>query len=46
LKLIPIINNFYMLILSDNFPYTAVPIEKVNIYAVFTQFVIPGVVLK
>src|SRR5699024_6537176 len=27
---------------SDSFPYTAVPMEKVNIKAVFTQFVLAG----
>ena len=31
---------------SDSFPYTAVPMEKVNIKAVFTQFVLAGGLLK
>src|SRR5699024_6514555 len=44
--IIPNHNNLFMPNCSDSFPYTAVPMEKVNIKAVFTQFVLAGGLLK
>src|SRR5690625_7639752 len=44
--IIPDRSNLVMPNRSESFPYTAVPMEKVNIKAVFTQFVLAGGLLK
>src|SRR5699024_12541881 len=45
-SLIPHRSNLLMRNCLDSFPYTAVPMEKVKIKAVFTQFVRAGGLLK
>src|SRR5699024_10548565 len=44
--IIPNRSSFFIPSWSDSFPYTAVPIEKVNMNDEFTQFILAGSLLK